>query len=177
MSPSSRENSPHTMRHALHQCPHPLAEMLATHGGLLDAIQPYWKEDNPCLGSRLTFDHGHFPLDSCLDSQLASPWPQRHVGPEMPPCHMLHVAGHCLAQTLISVQRGLSSIIKCDDSRSRCSDVAMLITLSRMSKFLLPPWWIATQTMADGPRFPWIGWMEASISLMPCLRRTGTLSS
>ena len=26
--------------------------------------------------------------------------------------------------------------------------------------------------MADGPLFPWVGWMQASISISPCLRRT-----
>ena len=26
--------------------------------------------------------------------------------------------------------------------------------------------------MTDGPRFPWVGWMQASISISPCLRRT-----
>ena len=58
---------------------------------------------------------------SCLDSYLASPWPQRHIGPEMPPCHMLHVAVRCLAQTG-SVRRPLSPLVVCDPSQSRRSD-------------------------------------------------------
>ena len=40
-----------------------------------------------------------------------------------------------------------------------------------------PPWWIAPQTMTDGPRFPSLGWTQASISLSPCPRRTRTQTS
>ena len=40
-----------------------------------------------------------------------------------------------------------------------------------------PPWWIAPHTMTDGPRFPSLDWMQASISLSPCLRRTRTRPS
>ena len=42
---------------------------------------------------------------------------------------------------------------------------------------LLPPWWIAPYTMTNGPRFPSLGWTQASISLSPCLRRTRTRPS
>ena len=42
---------------------------------------------------------------------------------------------------------------------------------------LLPPWWIAPHTGTDGPRFPSLGWTQASISLSPCLRRTWTRPS
>ena len=40
-----------------------------------------------------------------------------------------------------------------------------------------PPWWIAPNTMTDGPWFPSLGWMQASISLSPCLQRTRTRPS
>ena len=39
------------------------------------------------------------------------------------------------------------------------------------------PWWIAPQTMTDVSRFPWVSWIQASISLSLCLRRTGALPS
>ena len=50
----------------------------------------------------------------------------------------------------------------------RCRFMAPSTTTSS----LLPPWWIAPHTMTDGPRFPSLGWTQASISLSPCLRRT-----
>ena len=40
-----------------------------------------------------------------------------------------------------------------------------------------PPWWIAPHTMTDGPRFPSLGWRQASISLSLCLRYTRTWPS
>ena len=43
---------------------------------------------------------------------------------------------------------------------------------STTTNSLIPPWWIAPHTMTDGPRFPSLGWTQASISLSPCLRRT-----
>ena len=43
---------------------------------------------------------------------------------------------------------------------------------STTTSSLLPPWWIAPHTVTDGPRFPSLGWTQASISLSPCLRRT-----
>ena len=51
----------------------------------------------------------------------------------------------------------------------QCRFVAPSITTSS----LLHPWWIASHTMTDGPRFPPLGWTQASISLSPCLRATG----
>ena len=55
----------------------------------------------------------------------------------------------------------------------RCRFMAPSTTTSS----LLPPWWIAPHTMTDGPRFPSLGCMQASISLFPCLRCTRTQSS
>ena len=45
---------------------------------------------------------------------------------------------------------------------------------STTTSSLLPPWWIVPHTMIDGPRYPSLGWTQASISLSPCLRRTWT---
>ena len=43
---------------------------------------------------------------------------------------------------------------------------------------LTPPlWWIAPHTMADRPRFPSLGWTQASTSLSSCLRRSRTRPS
>ena len=41
-------------------------------------------------------------------------------------------------------------------------------------QLILPPWWIASHTMTDGPRFPSLGWTQASIRFSPCHRRTPT---
>ena len=48
---------------------------------------------------------------------------------------------------------------------------------STTTSSLLPLWWIAPQTMTDGPRFPSLGWTQASISLSRCLQRTRTRPS
>ena len=48
---------------------------------------------------------------------------------------------------------------------------------STTTSSLLPPWWVAPHTMTDRPRFPSLGWTQASISLSPCLRRTRTRPS
>ena len=50
----------------------------------------------------------------------------------------------------------------------RCRFMAPSTTTSS----LLPPWWIAPHTMTDGPRFPSLGWTQASISFSPYPRRT-----
>ena len=42
---------------------------------------------------------------------------------------------------------------------------------------LSPTWWIAPHTMTDVPRFPSLGWTQASISLSPCLWCTRTQPS
>ena len=68
-------------------------------GGQHCLVQLRWKGGHPCFGSRLTFDPKHAQLLSCLDSELASPWPQHLVGPKRLPCHVLYGAGHCLGCT------------------------------------------------------------------------------
>ena len=45
----------------------------------------------------------------------------------------------------------------------------MFMVPSRMTRLLLRPWRIALQIVSDGCRFPWVGWMQALISLSPCL--------
>ena len=57
-------------------------------------------------------------------------------------------------------------------------DVPMLVHGSiHHDQLTPPPWWIAPHTMIDGPRFPSLGWTQASISLSPCLWRTRTRPS
>ena len=46
----------------------------------------------------------------------------------------------------------------------RCRFMASPTTYSS----LLLPWWISPHTMTDGPRFPSLGWTQATISLSPC---------
>ena len=48
---------------------------------------------------------------------------------------------------------------------------------STTTSSLLPPWLIAPYTMTDGPRFPSLGWTQASFSPSPCLRRSRTRPS
>ena len=59
-----------------------LAELQPTPGGQHCLVQLRWKGGHPCLGSSLTFDPTHAQLGSCLDSELASQWPQHPVGPK-----------------------------------------------------------------------------------------------
>ena len=134
-------------------------EQLATLGGQFDAIRPDWKEDDPCLWSRLTFDSTHAILGSCLGSWLTSPWPRCHVGPEIPPCHELNFAGHCFAQTQNSVQRTLSPRVACGPPESGCSDVCISSH----------PGWPGLSSRHDGlyPR-PWLmgcglSWLNTDI--------------
>ena len=53
---------------------------------------------HPCLGSRLTFDPKLTELGSCLDSRLASPWPQHPVVRKRLPCHVLYRWGIVLEE-------------------------------------------------------------------------------
>ena len=78
---------------------------------------------HPCLGSRLTFEPKHYQLGSCLDSELASPWPQHPVGPKRLPCHVLYGAGHCLGCTQCYAQTPASPMATFDSSGSGCTDV------------------------------------------------------
>ena len=64
----------------------------------------------------------HAQLRSCLDSKLASPWPQHPVGPKRLPCHVLYGAGHCLWCTQSYVQTSPSPIATFDSSGSGCTD-------------------------------------------------------
>ena len=57
----------------------------------------------------------------------------------------------------------------------RCQIMAPSTTTSPLPP--PPPWWMAPHTMTAGPRFPSFGWMQASISLSPCLRHTRTRPS
>ena len=59
---------------------------------------------------------------SCLDSQLASPWPQHPVGPKGLPRHVLYGAEHCLGRTQSYVQTSPSHMATFDSSGSGCTD-------------------------------------------------------
>ena len=117
----------------------------------------------------------HAQLGSCLDSELASPWPQHPVGPKRLPCHMLCGAGHCLGRTQCYVQTPPSPMANLipQDLDYCCLSMAP----STMTGSLLPPWWIAPHTMTDGTRFPSLGWTQASINSSLCLRHTRTWPS
>ena len=135
------------------------------------------EEGHPCLGSRLTFDPPkHAQLGSFLDSELASPWSQHPVGPKRLPCHGA-VWGRALSWTYTKlcpntpIARGNIWFLRI--WMYRCRLMAPFTTTSS----LLPPWWIASHTMTDRPRFPSLGWTQASISPSPCLRRTWTRPS
>ena len=103
---SSDQKSLDTMRHAFDQGPHPswpncspqLAESIGGRGG---------GGGHPCLRPRLIFDPKHAQLGSCLDSELASPWPQHPGGPKRLPCHVLYGTGHCLGRTQNWIPRDL----------------------------------------------------------------------
>ena len=96
---------PLAARRAWHEaCPRPesapfLPELHPTPGGQHCLVQLWWKEGHPCLGSRLTFDPKHAQSGPCLDSKLASPWPQHPNAPKGLPCHVLYGAGHFLGRT------------------------------------------------------------------------------
>ena len=110
-------------------------------------------------------------LGSCLDSELASRWPQHPVGPKRLPCHVLYGAGHCLGRTSTPVVHGNIWFLMI--LLYRCRFMAPSTTFSS----LLPPRWIAPYSMTDGPWFPSLGWTQPSISFSPCLRRTRTRPS
>ena len=61
-----------------------------------------------------------------------------------------------------------------DSSGSVCTDAGSWLHPPRPAP---PPWWIAPNTMTDGPRSPSLGWMRASISLSPRLWRTANRPS
>ena len=133
-------------------------------GGQHCLVQLRWKGGHPCLGSRLTFDPKHAQLGSCLDSELASPWPQHPVGPKRLPCHVLYGARHCLGHTQSYVQTPPSqhgNIWFLRIWMYRCRFMAPSTTNSS----LLHLWWIAPHTMTDGPRFPSLGWHKSASPL------------
>ena len=129
-----------------------------------------------CLRSKLTFDPKHAQLGSCLDSELASPWPQHPAGPKRLPRHVLYGVRHCLGSKHSHVQTPPLAMATVDSSGSGCTDAGWRVP-SNTTSSLLPTWWIAPHTMIDGPQFPSLGWTQALISLSPCLRRTWTRRS
>ena len=66
----------------------------------------YWYNCTASMSQIQTdIDPKHAQLGSCLDSELASPWPQNPVGPKSLPCHVLYGAGHCLGRTQVTSKR------------------------------------------------------------------------
>ena len=144
-------------------------------GGQHCLVQPQWKWVHQCLGSRLTFDPKHAQLGSCLNSKLASTWPQHLVSPKRLPCHALYGARLCHGDTHNYVQtpRCPRHILFLRIWMYRCWFMAPSTTTSS----LLPSWWVAPHTMTDRPQIPSSGWTQASIGLSPCLRHPRTRPS
>ena len=94
----------------------------------------------------------------------------------MPLCHVLHVAGKCLAQTQNSVRRPHSPMVACNPLQSGCNDACSSSypgwpgCSSRHDGF-------APQTITDRSQFPWVAWMKASFSVPPSLWHTRALPS
>ena len=61
--------------------------------------------EHSCLGARPPFGPKHAHWGSCLDSELASPWPPHPVVPERQSCHVLLGAWHCPGHTQNLVQK------------------------------------------------------------------------
>ena len=74
-------------------------------------------------------------------------WTHSHVGPDMLTSHVLHMAGHRLAQTQSSIRRLISLMVACGPSESGCSDACSSSH----------PGWPRCPTRHDGlhPR-PWL---------------------
>ena len=78
-----------------------LGELQPTPRGQYAAMQ-FWhsgRRDLTCFGSRPPFGPKHTQWDSCLESELASPWPPYPVVPEKQSCHILCGAWHCPGHT------------------------------------------------------------------------------
>ena len=126
---SSGQKSPDTTRHALDQGPHPSWLNCSS-----QCVCVCVRGGHPCLGSRLTFDPIHAQLGSCcLDSQLASPWPQHPVGPKRLPCHVLYGAGDRLGCTQSYVQTPPSPMATYDSSGSGCTDAGSWLHPPRLA--------------------------------------------
>ena len=122
VSPSSSENSPHMTKHALHQCqcPHP--------------YRPNWSPRNSARleGGR---SMSRIQIDIWLQTGSIGSMSGLIAGQSMtstshwsrkPPCLVLHVTGHCLAQKQHSMRRPLSPTVACDPSKYGCCDASLL---------------------------------------------------
>ena len=175
-SASSGQKSPDTTRHALDQGPH-----------------PSWANCSPRLvDSIVKFSYGGSGVIHVSD-------PDWHLIPNM--LNWVHVwtpswPVHDL--NILLVQKGCR--VTCCMGRGIVLDVhkvtskqarrhgniwflriwmygCRFMAPSTTTSSLLPPWWIAPHTVTDEPRFPSLGWTQASISLSSCLRRTRTRPS
>ena len=82
-------------------------------------------------------------------------------------CHVLYGAGYCLGRTHSYVQTPQHLI-------PQDLDVPMQVHGSiHHDQLTPPPWCIAPHTMTNGPRFPSLGWSQASISLSPAYGAPG----
>ena len=108
------------------------------------------------------------PWASCLDSELASPWPSHHVVPEKQSCHVVCGAWQGPGHTEIFLPKtpvAQGSIFS--------SDVALEFEGSTQHYHFTPlTWWMTPPTVTKGQRLPSVGWMHAFINLSPCLRCT-----
>ena len=152
----------------------PYPSFPASIGGQLGAIQPDWKEGDPCFGPRLTFDSSNVMLGSCAYSYVASPWPWCHVGPEIPPCHALHMASNCLAK-----HNSFSPMAAGDTSESVCSDARPFhhaILNDQVASPVMMDWTPDHGWLAAIPR---VCWMQPLISTpdLPSLCYSAYLAS
>ena len=159
---------------------HTLPGRTAAHAWWTTLLSSATVEGGSSMSWIQTFDPKHAHLGSCLDSELASPWPQNPVGPKRLPCHVLYGVGHCLGRTQSYIQTPLSLMVTFDSSGSGCTDASSWLhplrpvhssPLGGLHPITAP------HNMTNRPRFPSLGWMQASISISPCLRRTRTRPS
>ena len=136
-----------------------LGELQPTPRGQYAAMQ-FWhsgRRDLTCFGSRPPFGPKHTQWDSCLESELASPWPPYPVVPEKV------VVSHTVWGVALSWTHTFSFVQKPMMQRWR------LKVPSSTTRSLLLPWWMTPHTMSE---LPSVGLVRACISLFPCLQRT-----
>ena len=86
--------------------------------------------------------------------------------------------GEALYSLIQSSDRAsLSPMVAYGPPESGCID-ACALSYPGWPGYSSHAWWIAPRTITDGLRFPWVSsWMQASISLSPCLWHTRALPS
>ena len=157
-------NSPHTSRKAFHQCPHPcrpncwltLANSLMQFGQMgrraIHVSDPDWNLIPDMIYLVHVWTHNRPVHEINIMSVLK--------------CH--RVARYIRRGIVLHRHKDPSEEPSrpCDSSECRCSDAC--------SSF--HPGWSRCSPLPRCPPFLWVGWMQASTSLSPWLRRTRALS-